>query len=255
MDKRDFVERAPRYYALAICLAVRQNGTLSQNDIRRSFVAKNFGDAATLLKREPIWSAAVDWLVERSMVIEMKGAFGPALYRVGPSFEAHWSSFMESEEPFLHFAHAADGTAWLSAALRDLELKYRDLNVSDEDFLADDTEWAPIQINTADPTWQNAIEKLSTAIEEIRKDNGYAAEASEERDYVIDGLKTTVEKLESGTVSAGYLRDAWQRLQIVGRRFAGAALDTVIAGAKQALAEFIKAQGGELLRNLLRLLQ
>ena len=67
------------------------------------------------------------------------------------------------------------------------------------------------------------------------------------------GLTGTVEKLKSGRISAGYIRDAWNRLTIVGRRFAGATLELVVTGAKQAITELVKTQGGELLRLLLHL--
>jgi hypothetical protein len=127
------------------------------------------------------------------------------------------------------------------------------LKISQTDFDQPDLEWQPIQLDTSASRVKDAIDKLSDATEQIRKDNGYAAKLPEERNFVVEGLEGAVKKLESGTISVGYIRDAWARLAIVSRRFAGGTLELVITGAKQAIVEMVKSQGGELLRLLMHL--
>ncbi len=254
MEKAEFVSEAPVYYALAIAAALLTRSTVSKDALWKVYSFENDGETTCLVDPGPDWNAAIDWLLNRRMIRELKGSFGPRLYSREIAFNDTWTSLIASDTlPFNHYNMVEDKTGWLFEALGDVADAYRELKISQVDFDKPDSEWQPIQIDTAEPEVQLAIEKLSEAVEEIRKDNGYAANLPEERNYVVEGLEGTVKKLESGTVSAGYIRDAWTRLNMVGRRFAGASLELVITGAKQAIIEMVKSQGGELLRALLHL--
>lgn len=258
MEKADFVAEAPRYYALAIGAELdKREITLSRKDIEKTFTYEYDNYESCVIDLDCVWKAAVGWLKSEGLVIEIKGTFGPALYARAPDFQDKWDALLSGfDAPFIHYGLVGDKHGWLQSALRDVASAYQELGVSPSDFelpSLPDSEWQPIQLDTTDPIVKNTIEKLSNAVEEIRKDNGYAATVPEERNYVVTGLEETVEKLKSGTISGGYLRDAWVRLAMVGRRFAGASLELVVNGAKQAIVEFVKSQGGELLRALLHL--
>jgi hypothetical protein len=253
METAEFVEHAPLYYALAIAAQLNNRNTLSRRAIEAAFSVDDEGEDICLVKLAPVWKAAIDWLNERQMIIEVKGAFGPSLYCKSEAFDREWASLLDNKSPFNIFRLVDDKDAWLFAALRDVQDNYEILELSPDDFERPDHEWEPIQIETSEPSLSNTIETLSDAIEKIRNDNGYAANFPEERDFVVGGLTGTVEKLKTGSISAGYLRDAWNKLTIVSRRFAGAALELVSSGAQQAIIELVKSQGGELLRSLLNL--
>jgi hypothetical protein len=251
MDKAEFVSHAPAYYALAIAVQLSGGVTRSRKAIEASYTTP---DESCLIENDHIWEAAIAWLNERGMIKEMKGAFGPALYSASGEFQEKWNLMLKDEPPFNFYWSAGEQKGgWLIAALQDIDDNYDELDISPEDFTKPDREWEPIRLDTSDPIVKNGIEKLSDAVKQIRDDNGYAANLPEERDFVVEGLTGTVDKLKSGTISAGYIRDAWNKLTMAGRRFAGATLEVVITGAKQAIIEIVKTQGGDLLRALLNL--
>jgi hypothetical protein len=211
-------------------------------------------DVTELLDDNDLWRLAVDYLESFELITLKKAAFGPPLLIKTNAFDERWALLCEQFSPFDHYsAIGEEQQGWLFEALRDVLATAVRLEITSDDYDTSDSEWTPIKLDRDDPTVVNAIEKLSNAVDEIRKDNGYAANFPEERDFVVDGLSRSVDKLTSGTISAGYVRDAWNRLALVSRRFSGAAMELVLTGAKQAIIEFVKSQGGELLRNLLHL--
>ncbi|MET4242749.1 hypothetical protein [Bradyrhizobium sp. RT10b] len=259
MDKAEFVAEAPKYYAMAIASYIHLNGvdTCSPQQVQRHYtqVYENMLESnVPLLDNSDVMERAIALAEGMGLIILRKALFGPPALVKTDRFDAIWSDLCEHRNPFDHYSAMREGKVqWLWAALEDVKKTSEELGVTSADFEGPDTEWTPIQLDRDDPAVNNAIDKLSSAVEEIRKDNGYAATFPEEREFVLDGLTRSVDKLKSGTISAGLLRDAWNRLTLVSKRFAGAALELVITGAKQGIIEFVKSQGGELLRNLLHL--
>jgi hypothetical protein len=259
MDKADFVAEAPKYYAMAIASYMHLSGvdTCSPQQVQKHYtqVYENTLDAdIPLLSNSDILKRGIALAEDMGLIALKKASFGPPALVKTDQFEAIWLDLCANRNPFDHYSAMRDGKVqWLWAALVDVNATSEELGITGRDFEEPDTEWTPIQLDRDDPAVKNAIDKLSSAGEEIRKDNGYAATFPEERDYVLDGLSRSVDKLKSGTISAGYIRDALNKLTLVSKRFAGAALALVSTGAKQAIIDFVKSQGGELLRNLMHL--
>jgi hypothetical protein len=254
MDKAEFVARAPAYYALAITKAL--NGSprpLSEYRVKHTFpdTDEQTGEEGSLIDRWMIWERAVAWLLARDMIKIKYDAFGPPIFSKGPSFQPMLDKLTEDEDlPFSSFVAAGEAADWLLSALHSLENHYVNLDLRAEDFENPDSEWAPIKIEADDPTVKDAVVSLQNIIEEVRSDNGYAATHPHERDYVLEGLQGTLDKFESSSISAGYVRIAMERLGTVGRRFSGTVKDGTIAAAKAALVEFAKRHFGDALNYL-----
>lgn len=244
---------------MAIASYMHLNGvdTCSPQQIQRHYTQiyeNTLDEDVPLLTNSDVIKRAIALSEDLGLIVLKKTSFGPPALVKTDQFEAAWLALCERQEPFDHYLAMRDGkTQWLWEALVDVKATSEALGITSTDFEEPDTEWTPIQLDRDDPAVSNAIDKLSSAVEEIRKDNGYAATCPEERDFVLEGLSRSVDKLKSGTISAGYIRDAWTRLTLVSKRFAGAALELVSTGAKQAIIDFVKSQGGELLRNLMHL--
>jgi hypothetical protein len=161
MEKAEFVEQAPLFYALAIAAQLSNRTTLSRKAIEVAFSYNNEGEEFCLIGLAPVWKAAIEWFNAKGMIIEMKAAFGPSLYSRSEAFNREWNSLLNSEAPFNIFRLVDDKDAWLFAALRDVENTYESLDLSSEDFERPDCEWEPIQLETSEPSFKNAIEKLS----------------------------------------------------------------------------------------------
>jgi hypothetical protein len=257
MDKNEFLEHAPKYYALAIAVQISALGsTVSRNAIRQALTFPDDSEEDglfCLVDNHFLWERAIEWLNARGMIDVVKGPFGPELYTRSSQFSDQFSVLQHSEIAFAHYSIASD-VNWLHSALYEVSNFYHSLGMKPEDFDSTADEWAPIQLDASDGAVEIVTDKLVLAVEEIRKDNGYAATFPDEREFVLDGLSKTVERLRTHTIAAGYIRDTWAKLTLVARRFKGAALEAAAIGAKQALADFVKHQGGDLLRTLWKLI-
>lgn len=249
MEKSEYIERAPVYYALAIaCSLRRMNTPLSEYKIKQRYpeTDETTGELVSLLDRGILWDRAVAWLAVRDMVKIKTDPFGPPIFSKGIAFEEQWELLIQNDDlPFSNFAE--DGDDWLNSALHSVENHYSNLDIKPEDFENPDSVWEPIQIEGSDPTVEKAIYSLEQIVEEVRSDNGYAASYPHERDYVLEGLTSPLEKLKGGSISAGYVKLAIDRLRILTRRFAGSIKEATILAAKQALIEFAKKHFGDAL--------
>jgi hypothetical protein len=80
----------------------------------------------------------------------------------------------------------------------------------------------------------------------------YNATLPQERDFVLEGLQDTLNKFESPSITAGYIRQGIERLQTLARRFSGTVKETTIAAAKTALMEFGKKHFAQALEHIFR---
>jgi hypothetical protein len=255
MDKAEFVEQAPLCYALAIAAFITRVGsTISRNSIAKEyFVRLDEDDPDTslgLLSDDVLWGRAIAWLQARDMIEVTKPPFGPPIYARSEEFSRQWSMLTEGDGLFGIYGKLQDSDNWLFEALRSVYSTGEKLGITEADFDSPDSDWEPIPINQDDPVVKKAVEKLSEAVEEIRKDNGYAATVPEERAYVLQGLSDTLERLKSAAISAPFIRSALERLALVARRFKNASLEAVVSGAKAALVEFAKKHGLKILNDL-----
>ncbi|WP_315735372.1 MULTISPECIES: hypothetical protein [unclassified Bradyrhizobium] len=251
MDKAEFVARAPIYYALAIAVALHEASTpLPEFKIKGRYpdLDDPNPEGGSLIERWMIWDRAVAWLVKREMIKIKRDPFGPAIFSSSPEFDDVWNTLIQDEDlPFSTYEAAGRSNDWLVPALISLENHFVNLDIKVLDFENPDGEWAPIQLEEDDPTAKKAISSLENVIEEVRSDNGYSATHSQERDFALEGLQGTLNKLRSRIVSAGYVKIALERLGMLGKRFAGTIKEGTIAAARAALIDFAKAHFGDAL--------
>jgi hypothetical protein len=251
MDKAEFVAIAPVYYALAIAAVLKKRPyPVPEFKIRSEFPDNDDSnpEGGTLLDRHVLWQRGVAWLIARDMIKVRYDPFGPPIFSQGPKFTEVWDELIGDDSlPFSAYEAAGKTDDWLIPALHALDNTFANLEVSPEDFANPDAEWSPIKIDRGDPAVEKAVSCLEKVIEEVRADNGYTATHPQERDFVLEGLQATLNKLESEMISPGYVRVAIERLGTLTRRFAGTLKEGMIAAAKGALIEFAKKQFGELL--------
>lgn len=256
MDKAEYVERAPIYYALAIAAVLeRAAGPLTEYKIRGNYPKQEDGDPdpGSLLDKGLLWQRAIAWLEARDLISVKYDRFGPPIYFKSTDFSSKFDDLTANEDiPFAHYHAAGRTDDWLVPALYGVDNAYENLGIKPEDFDNPDAEWEPLEIERSDPGVEKAISSLQSVIDEVRADNGYAATLPQERDFVLEGLQNTLNKFESPSISAGYIRQGIERLQTLGRRFAGTVKETSIAAAKAALMEFGKKHFAQALEYLWR---
>jgi hypothetical protein len=254
MDKAEFVKLAPLYYAMAIANALRKTGDAQPDYKIRSEYTNQVEfepEPGTLLDRYILWNKAVEWLLSNNLVSVRHDPFGPPIFTRSQNFDTIFGEICgDGTLPFFNFAASGLSNSWLIPALHSVENHYTNLKITEEDFDNPDRDWEPIQIDPDESEARRAVEELKRVIDDVRSDNGYSATYPHERDYVLQGLSSTVEKFESCTISAGYVRLALDRLSILGRRFAGSAKEALFTGAKVALVEFAKKHFGQILNYL-----
>ena len=248
MDRPKFVATAPIYYSLAIASYLRNHDRVSIREVRDSYVAQG----APLL--DPLIEPAIKWLLEQGMIVAVRDDFGPTIFERSPDYDVVWDRVAtDRTQPFFKIDYVANGAAWLQNALLSINDAYSRLSISEGDFSdARDDDWAPLPLDRSDKRLRNAIDALDQTIEGVRADNGYAATVSAERDFVLGELSEASRVLkEEKQTSIGFLRKrVLEPLEILGRRFSGAALSAIAAGARDAIIEFVKQHGEHLLRLL-----
>jgi hypothetical protein len=149
---------------------------------------------------------------------------------------------------------SGDRRKWIFKALTNINKTAWELHVSASDFVgAQVDEWSPIPIEQAAPSLQDAVAKLDDAIQQIEDSNGYAVQHTEERRYVLDGLKALSNTLKTAaTVSVEYVRrNGLEMLKKVRDRFTGTLIDQSAKAAGDALMHWIKEKAPEVLGFLL----
>jgi hypothetical protein len=256
MDKAEFVERAPIYYALAIAVALeRATAPMPEFKIKGMFPndddARHPDDVGSLLVRWMIWERAVSWLLARNMIKIRSDPFGPPIYSQSSDFTGEWDRLLNDDTlPFSTYQAAGRSDDWLIPALHSVENYFVNMDMKAADFDNPDAEWTPIKIDAEDSSAKKAISCLQDIIEEVRSDNGYTASHPQERDYVLEGLRGTLDKFKSSSVSPGYIRVAIERLRMLSARFSGTLKAVAITAAKEALIEFAKKHLGDALNYL-----
>jgi hypothetical protein len=251
MDKTEYVARVPLYYVLAIAVLLKQEaGPMTEYKLRAKFPREEDGspEPGSLLSRYLLWDRAVQWLAARNLLTIKYDPFGPPIYFKSKDFDEQFDELTVDESlPFASYHAAGRTDDWLVPALYGVDNAYENLGITAEDFEQPDREWAPLQVERGDPVVEKAIESLQRVIEEVRADNGYAANHPQERDYVLHGLQGTLDKFESLSISGAYIRIALERLQTLNYRFAGTVRAGAIGAASAALMEFAKAKFGDML--------
>jgi hypothetical protein len=210
MDKAEFIEKAPGYYALAIAVALKTSGSaVTRGTIESLYMLDggNFPDTC-LVGNDDLWKRAVALLIDRNMIGIFHDTFGPPIYHQTADTEAAWGALREDPKlPFKNYQILGDHHDWLLGALTNVQHAYDSLEISSSDFDTSDREWEPIPLETTNKSLQIAIASLDKTITEVEQSNGYASEHSEERNFVLDNLRMLSRKLKSaGTVSVSYVK-------------------------------------------------
>src|SRR5580692_2552967 len=200
MDKAEFVEKAPLYYALAIAVHfVDLNRPQIRDSIRRSYQTNEYAlllpgsetEFDSLLDADPIWDSAIAWLTAQELIEIHTDAFGPTVYVPGAEFRTKFDVLCASTSPFRIANASGNLKHWARNALVNIARMQKELNIQPGDFGKSEDEWSPIPLETerGKPALQQAISSLERTIAAVEESNGYAVQYPEERNYVLDNLK------------------------------------------------------------------
>lgn len=251
MDKKTYILEASKFYALALSAALEGSGeSVTRQIVSQRYALRNFEDTSFLLNDDNLWELGVLFLVDKNLIHVSKAAFGPAVYFRGEEYEKVWDAMKVWEQPFSQYHLTGSSREWLMSALAEIQDVGRSLRMTDEDYVDDADDWSPVEVDSESPVAKELIERLDSAADAIRSDNGYAATFPEERAVVLDGITRASESVKSGRTTAGVLKEAFTKITLALNRFQGAIIEASLTGAKQALIDFVKTQGGEILRQL-----
>ncbi|MEH2546331.1 hypothetical protein V1283_002976 [Bradyrhizobium sp. AZCC 2262] len=244
MDKQTFLNLAPEYYMLAFFqhLEYPQNYYSERGLLKDFTYASEDNEEYCYLESEPLRTEALRLLLKHDAIKIIHDPFGPTLWQRGEGYDELQQSLLESPiSPFYKARMSGEERMWLSSALINVNNLARQFKITEDDFTSEPVdEWAPITISQSEPEVAKAVKELEAATEAIEQDNGYAVSHPQERDSVVQDLKSGLEKLKSETISAGWVRRTVQALKIASGRFVNTVKGQTIDGAMLAIKEFVK---------------
>lgn len=241
MEKSDYVERAPLYYALGITTALLRTGR-GYSSLRQLSEAIDPSQVA-LFERTLLAEAATRILEKAGVIHVMEDDFGPTLYTATEALPT-WIE-RAPYAPFTKFQASGESVAWVVEAIETVNFAYNRHNLAPGDFEGTDEEaqWEPLPLDRSDPLLISAHEALETSIGQIEADNGYAVHAAGERSYVLSSLKAVQKTLrEEAQITAMHVKTfALEPLGRVATRFGQAAVGIGAAAARAALTDWLKS--------------
>jgi len=245
MNKIEFVQRAPTYYAIAIFAAIeRATGVKTRESIDSFWDKENY-----ILSNDSVWNAAVRLMGEAGVIEIIEDDFGPDLYRATPALQDWFNGKFEQENSAVTKYKAA-GKAWLKDAISQVNRAYAQLRIQPDDFKAvEESEWQPIPIDRQGAEIKRVEEALEEAIEKIEGDNAYPVHAPDERKYVLTNLKAFKRFLSENTSIYISQVDAFviQPVKLVIARYGSAATGLAGTAVRQAVFDWIKTHAAKLL--------
>ncbi|MET4804421.1 hypothetical protein [Bradyrhizobium sp. LB11.1] len=257
MEKDEFLRTAPAYYYAATAIALESTyGYFSLNSVKEYYRGYQEEAAIDFLAHDELVKRALDQMLAKGAVSELPDPFGESLYQKTDQFNAAVIEPLKADTsgPYYKNESANNRGGWMRGALAKINELYFSLGVSPKDFEQEPPdEWAPIPLEQSDPVLQDAIVALDRTIEQVEQSNGYADKHSEERRYVLDGLKQLSHTLKTATsVSARYLKTyGIELLKKVRDRFTGGLIDISAKTAIDALLHLVKEKAAEFLTWLL----
>ncbi|MGJ5024667.1 hypothetical protein [Bradyrhizobium oligotrophicum] len=253
MDKNSFIEKAPPYYALGLALALLSQD--SDQTVTLSTLEHATGHPEALFRYHGLVRAGMRILVQAGVAEIIAEDFGPRLYRRTGDLTAEWIYEGGGQQiPLFRRYAQIRNLGWLNQAIVDVNENFKSLGVSSSDFDAPAVSlWQPLPLDRTDEALVAATERVDEAIRSIEGDNGYAAHAPGERDYVVQSLKTFSATLkENAQITGMQIKTfALEPLAVVMRRFAGAGLEMAAGAAKDAIVAWLKVKFGALITYLL----
>jgi hypothetical protein len=248
MDKLDFIQKAPTYYALAIAIVLlNEKAPKSPEQIVYEFSA---GEPFSSMRSPALRDYAFKMLVRDGGVIEIADDFGPTVYKAIDNFEGWlWTDAADKYPLFKRFKSGVD-KEWLVSAIKSIDEKFKELAIDNDDLdpILIEEQWAPIPLDRSSDSLKAAEAALEGAIREIEADNGYAVQAPSEREYVLSNLKGMARffEQESSIYWAQIKTYALEPLSVACRRFGDGATGLAIAAARSEIINWIKDVAGHL---------
>jgi len=250
MDKPEFCEKAPFYYALAIArLLIEDEDIRSKDDMTISYIEEGDGPASDgycYILNDVLFAEAIELLRNWGVVAVIEDDFSPQFYRRTRNFPRWWENDAPKDIPLFGKFHqlGRGGPRWLKSALVGVNDLYAKLGVKAEDFTAarQGTQWEPIPLERSDEKLRKASEALDEAVEKIEADNGYAVAAPGEREYVLTNLKHVAKILKEQS-QVYWMQIKTFALEPLGRviqRFGPSAVGVVARAARDALTDWLK---------------
>ena len=211
MDKAEFIEKAPRYYALAVLSHLLVNMLpITKFDVIEAFAYydEDAQDSYQRIESGALLNAAIKLLVAENLITLELDDFAPELIIPSDSLPQELIDLSDLGVLYDRYRRAgAKRDAWLRDGLDQIYRESRRLNIKDSDYDNPEAEWSPITVDRDQPETQALINAVEDAAEKLRADNGYAATKPAERDYVVDGLALFLKRIkESAVVSIPYVR-------------------------------------------------
>jgi hypothetical protein len=200
MDKGDFVEKAPQYYAFMLVLLFVEKGkgarTIAQLDTEVEPSSYRY------FAKPPVLEQALRFLLNAKVIELIADDFGPPLFRSTATLTNWWAG--TAPEQYLlarKLKQMANPKNWLQVAIRSVNEHYDKLKIVPADFESSSIEvqWEPIPLDRSDESLQAATKALDATIEAVEADNGYAVNVPGEGEYVLSNLKTVSKALKEQT--------------------------------------------------------
>lgn len=170
-------------------------------------VISNLGAPALL-------ASIVERLLGREMIRQMAADFDIE-YRIVPQAFIHVDQQLEDMDSII-YRHA------MSQVMPQIEQEGTDA-------------WSPLPIDRETEEFQDVVEAVEKAVQSVEQDNGYAANEPDERNQVVESLKTGLQWIKEGFPSLAQIRSTVEGpLKFLASKFSGAAMGEA---AKVAVAK------------------
>ncbi len=209
MDKSQFTQLAPLYFAIAVLSLFREDVFEEPEVIRTVQVVKQFRvmfnrNFQTLVSDEEVLQTAIQVLSDLGVLEIETDPFGPPLLIPMTNYALNYRTALRTNPDlysvFCRYEKAgAEKKSWLRAALDKMDTIARDLQLTDYFEDSQKIEWQPIAIDLEQNDTKALVQAVGQAEEKIRFDNGYAASKPEEQRYVLDGLAAFGRQLREAT--------------------------------------------------------
>jgi hypothetical protein len=240
VDKAEFIEKAPQYYALAIAVGLIAGNNKSAKTLVG--IDNAIDTSYRCFQKRSILDHGLKILADADVIEVIPDDFGPAIYKPKESLsqwivETNLSAFQKYTQ--------IRSMAWVRDAVRSVNETADRLAVEDTDFEPAilDQQWEPIPLDRNDEKLKEVTKALDDAISSIEADNGYAANVPAEREYVLTNLKDFRKAVKEKTELywPQIKANALAPLGRVIKRFGPAAVGVAAVAARTAIIEWVKA--------------
>jgi hypothetical protein len=125
MEKEEFIDVAPAYYATAIIAFLDRRGrSVSREQISKeySFFDEEAKEAWYYFARDRLFDEALELLLNRDLIEVTRDPFGPPIISRGVDLYKKLQTLAkDSSFPYYKYCLIIDGESWLREALQELE--------------------------------------------------------------------------------------------------------------------------------------